>query len=329
MKLGTLSLENNLILAPLLNVTTGPYRQFCRKINKIGLVSVPMLYTKRIEKNPSSVELYLHNIEEERPISIQLIGSNILTLKKSLDFLSSYKFDILDINAGCPSKRAIKAKEGGYLLKDLELLSSILDTAVKYSPQPVSLKIRTGFNYRDNLKNIIKVLKNSGIGFLIIHGRSIQAKFDSSMLNLDAIKEIKNALSIPIIGNGDIDNPIFAKEFLDYTNVDALMIGRGSMGNPEIFKQVDEYLTNSKLVTFENDLKKMEKLGSIYEKCIDEFLKESTSLHYTPEEYKFIELKRNIIWLTKGITDSVNIRIKIARTKNIYDLKEKLAEIYY
>ncbi len=328
MKLGTLSLENNLILAPLLDITTSPYRRFCRKLNKVGLVSVPMLYTKRIEKNPRSIEQYLHKIEEERPVSIQLIGSNGLALKKSIDFLSSYKFDILDINAGCPSKRAIRAKEGGYLLKDLDSLNSILNIAVKYSSQPVSLKIRTGFTHNDNLREIIQTLKNSGISYLIIHGRSIQAKFNGSMLNLDAIKEIKNSLNIPIIGNGDIDNPIFAKEFLDYTNVDALMIGRGSMGNPEIFKQVDEFLTNSKLVKFENNLHKWKDFGNIYESCIDDYLKDNPNLLYCAEEYKFRELKRNMIWLTKGINDSVNIRVKIARTKNLYDLKEKLAEIY-
>ena len=115
MKLGTLQLENRYILAPMLNVSTSPYRRFCRKFQKIGLVSVPMQYTKKIEKDPKSVERELIKIEEERPISIQLIGSVLKALKASIIHLESYNFDIIDINAGCPSQRAIKAKEGGYL----------------------------------------------------------------------------------------------------------------------------------------------------------------------------------------------------------------------
>ena len=116
MKLGTLNLQNRYILAPMLNVTTAPYRRFCRKFQSIGLVSVPMLYTKRIEKDPKSVEKDLYKIEQERPISVQLIGSDPNALKNTIDHLNSYKFDILDLNAGCPSKRAIKAQEGGYLI---------------------------------------------------------------------------------------------------------------------------------------------------------------------------------------------------------------------
>jgi len=123
MKLGSLSLENNLILAPLLEVTTAPYRRFCRKLNKVGLVCIPMLYSKRIETSPHTIEHLLHKIEEERPISIQLVGSDIQAIKKSLDFLENYNFDVLDINAGCPSKRAIRAQEGGYLLNDLNKLN--------------------------------------------------------------------------------------------------------------------------------------------------------------------------------------------------------------
>jgi tRNA-dihydrouridine synthase len=288
-----------------------------------------MLYTKRIEMNSHSIEQSLYKIEEERPISIQLIGSDVIALKKSFDFLSSYKFDVLDINAGCPSKRAIRAKEGGYLLQDIDLLNSIINVAIKYSPKPVSLKIRTGFNHSNIQNSLINVLKNSGIVYLTIHGREVKDKFDNSLLNLKAIKEMKELLNIPIIGNGDIDNPISAKKFLEYTNVDALMIGRGSMGNPGIFDQIEKYLVKSELKMFENNLKQMEDYGILYEKILDNFLVGYPKLPYSPENYKFIELKRNLIWLTKSIPNSTNIRIIIAHTKNLYDLKQKLVEIYH
>ena len=328
MKMGPLSLKNNLFLAPMLNITTGPYRRFCRILNNIGLVSLPMLYAKRIETNPKSVERDLYKIEQERPISIQIIGSNIPALKNSLDFLSSYEFDLLDINAGCPSRRAIKAKEGGYLLNDLRLLTSILKVVIKFSPKPVSLKIRIGFQNLDNFEKLVQTIKNSEIALLIVHGRKVQDKFTNSTLDLEAIKRLKEALNIPIVGNGDIDNPIFAKKFLDYTKADALMIGRGSIGNPEIFSQIENYFLCAKLEKFENNLNKVEQYGKLYEQCIDEYLFDNNTLPYSPERYKFIELKRNMIWLTKQIENSTNIRIKIAQSVNLDDLKGKLSEIF-
>jgi tRNA-dihydrouridine synthase B len=321
MKLGTLSLENNLMLAPLLEVTSAPYRRFCRKLNKIGMVCVPMLYTKRVEKSPHTIEHLLHKIEEERPLSIQLIGSNIEALKKSIAFLESYKFDVLDINAGCPSKRAIKAEEGGYLLKDLPKLKLVLDTVIKHSSFPVSLKIRTGFNSK-NTKGIVKIIEQSGIEFLTIHGRTVRDKFDETKLDLDSIHEVKSLLSIPIVGNGDIDSYKTAKEFSIYTEVDALMIGRGSIGNPTIFKQIEN------MEGFKNNRSIMQKNIILYEQCIDEYLEGISKFPYIIERYKYTELKRNAIWLTKNIPNSRELRIKLGHTKNLSELRTRLNEIF-
>jgi tRNA-dihydrouridine synthase B len=153
MKLGSLELKNILMLAPMLEVTTGPYRRFCRQISgDVGLVCVPMLYTKRIEKKPSSVETDLHKIEGENPISVQLIGSDTESIKKSVLYLESYDFDIIDFNAGCPSRRAVRSREGGYLLNDLTNLANLVSIIIKFSSKPVSLKVRNGFqNFHDYL----------------------------------------------------------------------------------------------------------------------------------------------------------------------------------
>ncbi|MFX1419135.1 MAG: tRNA dihydrouridine synthase [Promethearchaeota archaeon] len=327
MKLGPLNLENRYILAPMLNVTTAPYRRFCRKLQKIGLVYVPMLYTKKIEKNPKSLEKDLYKIEEEKPIGVQLIGSDSVALKKAIDYLDSYKFDILDFNAGCPSKRAIKAQEGGYLMKDLERLSLLIKTAVKYSSRPVSLKIRTGFEKPVKTEKLTKIINNSGIDLLIIHARTVLSKFNGGALDLDTVKSLKERLMIPIVGNGNIFNPITAKHFIDYTDVDALMIGRESMGNPEIFNQVHEYLTKGKEVLSKKNLDLVKIYIRIYEESIDEFL--NGTLHpINTEEMKFIELKRNAIWITKDIKNSSNFRIQISRTKNLKQLKTTIEDIF-
>jgi len=323
MKLGSLKLENRYILAPMLNVSTPPYRRFCRKFQKIGLVSVPMQYTKKIEKDPKSLERELIKIEEERPISIQLIGSDLKALKESINHLESYNFDIIDINAGCPSQRSIKAKEGGYLMKNLEQLKILIENTVKYSSKPVSLKIRTGFEKPIKVEEMAKIINNSGIDFLTIHARTVKSKFYDGAIDLETVKILKEKSLIPIIGNGDIKDGLSAKHFIDYTNVDALMIGRESMGNPEIFDQIHEYLTHGKEIPFKNSMEKMKKLIHIFEKGINEYLN-GFSHPQGNEGIKFIELKRNAIWLTKNIENSTKLRINLSKTKNINQLKSIL-----
>ena len=326
MRLGKLNLKNNLILAPMQNVTTGPYRRFCRKFHEIGLVCVPMFYSKGIANNPELLEYELHEIEKERPISIQLIGSEPESIRKSIEYLESYKFDVLDINAGCPSKRAINSFQGGYLLKDLSKLEEVLNVAVKFSSNPVSLKTRIGFKNQFDLGVFQKIINNSGIEFLTIHARTVKKRLDSSSLNLDVLKKLKELISIPIVGNGDITNPKFAKFFLDYTKVDAIMIGRGSMGNPEIFYQIHEYLTKGNEIPFKNNLKLMDEYVRIYKKVLDDYVN-GIELNFAIDEYKFIELKRNSIWLTKEIKCSTEIRRKISKAKNLKHLFNLISSI--
>lgn len=328
MKLGTLSIDNNLLLAPMQEVTTAPYRRFCRKFQKIGLVYVPMIYIKKIEKSPNSFITDLYKIEEERPISIQLIGSDPEALKKTIISLESYKFDMLDINAGCPSKRAIRAKEGAFLLEDLDKLANLINIALKFSSRPVSLKIRIGVKEITDLNKLIRVVNNSALEFLIVHGRTVKNKFEKSQLDLETIKSIKERLNIPVIGNGDIDSPTKASMFLDYTDVDALMIGRGSMGNPEIFNQINYFLKKERYMPFKNDIYKMQKNIQLYEDCIDEFINNVFIISHSIDDYKFNELKRNSIWLTKNIEDATLIRKIISNAKNLRELKEMLQKIY-
>ena len=327
MKLGTLELANRYILAPMQNVTTAPYRRFCRKFHEIGLVSVPMIYAKRIAKNPNFLEHELCKIEEERPISIQLIGSDLDALKKSIDSLESYNFDVLDINAGCPSRRAIKAKEGGYLMKNLDLLNEIIQVVVKNCSKPISLKIRTGFEQPVDLDNIVKIANFSGISFLIIHARTVRSKFNDETLDLETIRSLKQKLTIPLVGNGNITDPKIAKHFIDYTNVDALMIGRESMGNPKIFQQIHQYLIEGKLAFFKNDESIMREYLNIYENIIDDFLS-NTLVPYGNEDFKLIELKRNAIWLTKEIENSTLFRTQLSKARTLKQLRMTLENFF-
>ena len=320
MKLGSLNLKNNLILAPLMNITTPVYRRFCRHFSEIGLVCAPMLYTKRLMKNPKFVEHELYKIEEERPISIQLIGSEPKSLIKAIEYLESYKFDVLDLNAGCPSKRAIKGKDGGYLLNDLKKLGELVNICLKYSSRPVSLKSRLGFETSDNISELAKLINNTELDFVTIHARSVKSGFNESTLNIEALKQLRKMINIPLVGNGDINDPKMAEYLLDYTKADAIMIGRGSMGYPEIFSHIHEFLTKGLEFSHNNSINLMKKFADLYEKYIDKVL-EGNTLEYPHEDYKFVELKRNAIWLTKNIKDSTSIRRKLSNTKNIEQLK--------
>jgi tRNA-dihydrouridine synthase B len=329
MKLGNIHLSNNLILAPMQNVSTGPFRRFCRDLSKeIGLVCVPMLYTKRIVQKPKSVENDLIKIEEEHPISVQLIGSNADDLKKSIEFLESYKFDVLDLNAGCPSKRAVSAKEGGYLMQDFKTLNDLLKTAVKYSSKPVSIKIRSGYSDHFEIKELSSILNDSNIQFVVIHGRTVKERFQDSRIGYEFIKKLKSALTIPLIGNGDIFSPEDAQLFLDKTGVDGLMVGRGCIGYPEIFSQINNHLNNIETEPLQNSLFKMKKEIELFDKILDGFLNDGVNLGYPKEMYKFTELYKNSIWLSKGIENSTEIRGKLSKTKSLKELKKELEIIF-
>ncbi len=313
----------NLFLAPLQNVTTAPFRNFCRYFFEIGLVCTPMLYMKRLSKSPKSITHELHRIEKETPISVQIIGNDPDDLITSINFLESYKFDILDINAGCPSKRALNSKEGGYLLKDLNRLKLLLKIAVKHSSRPISLKTRIGYDNTDNIEKLGKIINESGIEFVTIHARTVLNKFNDKKLDLEKIKKLKEIVNIPLVGNGDVNDPISAKKFLEETNVDALMIGRGAMGRPEIFSHIHDYIVNGEFKKFENYYGNLKQNMKIYETMIDNFLK-GAPLRYAFEHYKLAELKRNAIWFTKYIEDSSPIRAELGKAKTIEDLKNRI-----
>lgn len=327
MKLGTVDLENKYLLAPLENVSTSPFRRFCREFFNIGLVYVPMVHTKRLKSSPKSFDHELYKIEEEKPISVQLIGSDTESLEKAIDYLESYKFDVLDINAGCPSKRAIKLKKGGYLTKDLPLLKELLDTALKHSSRPVSLKTRVGFSNSSNIEELAKLANDSGIEFLTVHARPVTSRYSVESLDLNAMKRLKELLSIPLVGNGDIINPESAKHFIDYTNVDAIMIGRGAIGNPEIFKRISMFLLKGEYLPLENNISIMKKNIFLYKRIIDEFL-EGISLKHSNEGFKLLELKRNSIWLTRDIENSTILREKLSSARSLNQLETILDDIF-
>jgi tRNA-dihydrouridine synthase B len=177
-----------------------------------------------------------------------------------------------------------------------------------------------------DIKEFSKIINNSGIDFLIIHARTVKSNFIKGTIDLETVRKLKKKLRIPLIGNGDISNPITAKYFIDYTKVDALMIGRESMGNPMIFDQIHNYFTKDEEASFKNNGIILNNYFNIYEEIIDKFL-EGIRYSHGNDKFKFNELKKNAIWLTKGIEKSTAIRTRLSKAKKLVEIKIILKEV--
>jgi tRNA-dihydrouridine synthase B len=232
------------------------------------------------------------------------------------------------LNAGCPSKRALHSKEGGYLMKDFGTLNTLIKTAVKFSSRPVSIKIRSGYLDHFKIHKFASILNDSNVQFVVIHGRAVKERYKDSKVDYEFIKKLKSALTIPLIGNGDIFSPEDAKFFLEKTGVDGLMIGRGCIGFPEIFSQIYNHLSNVENEPFQNNFVRMQRNLDIYEEIIDKFLDNGKNLGYPEEAFKFAELYRNSIWLSKGIRNSTEIRRSLSKTKSLEELSKELEKIF-
>jgi len=165
----------------------------------------------------------------------------------------------------------------------------------------------------------------SGIDFLTIHGRTVKGRYLDSTLDLNTIKKIKSLVKIPVVGNGNIDGGLTAEKFLEFTKVDALMIGRVSMGNPEIFKQINQYFSKGIEPKCENSLSEVRKYLKLYEECVDEFLDDAIDMPFSHEKFKLMELRRNAIWFTKNIQDAISLRTQISKIKNLEELRDLIA----
>jgi tRNA-dihydrouridine synthase B len=311
LKIGNVELENNIILAPMAGVTDLPFRIICEEF-KPGLVCTEMVSSKAIFYNDQKTKKLLNMIGEEIPISVQIFGSDIETMGYAAKYVSSFA-NIVDINMGCPAPKVVKNGDGSKLLLDLKKAEQIIESVVKNSTVPVTLKFRKGWD-ADHIvaADIAKIAENAGISAITIHGRT-KTEFYSGKADLNIIKKVKESVKIPVIGNGDIVDEESALKMFENTGVDGIMIGRGSFGNPWIFSRIKYYLqTGEKLPSVTNE----EKLR-IIKKHIDLLVKEKgeiTGIH---------EMRKHVAWYTKNLKNSSEFRNSINTIEN----KEKLLDV--
>ena len=250
--------------------------------------------------------------QDERPLSIQLFGSDIVALEKAAKIVEPF-FDIIDYNMGCPAPHITKQMAGGALLQNSSLTQEIFKTLVNSVKRPISLKMRIGVNESNKLlfQDIAKIAEREGIQMITLHPRTVSQGY-SGHSDWDMIKKLKQIVSVPIIGNGDITSPEIAKKVLDYTGCDYVMIGRGAMGNPFIFEQINDYLDYGRYKQY-----------SIHDR-LNAFVQyiEATSKY----NIRFVNIKQQAIRFTKGVVGGSVLRKRLSEANNIDELTKLLVQ---
>jgi nifR3 family TIM-barrel protein len=307
-------------LAPMAGVSDPALRLQCKKMGA-GLVvteftNIHSIIAKesQLKERMQTIQEFIEYSDEERPLSIQLFGSDLTALEKAAKIVEPY-FDIIDYNMGCPAPHITRQMAGGALLQEVNLTQQIFSTLVNAVKKPVTLKIRSGVTDASKFlfREIAEIAEDEGIKMITLHPRTVSQGY-SGTADWDMIKELKEISSVPIVGNGDIITPEDAKNMIDNTNCDYVMIGRGAMGNPFLFEQINDYLkTNSY-----NEYSFKDRLDSFFD-----------YLHLTNQyKIKFANIKGQAMRFTKGMKGGSKLRSKITFSKNIEELEKIMTDAY-
>ena len=314
MKIGNIELQGQVILAPMAGVCNSAFRKICKEMGA-SLVCAEMVSDKGMIYNSKKTEDMLYFEEVERPISQQIFGSDKDTFVEAAKRVYEImKPDIIDINMGCPvPKVAVKSQAGSALLKNPKLIEEIVTAVVQAVPVPVTVKIRSGWDFNSiNAVEVAKICEKSGAKAITVHPRT-RSQLYSGKADLNIIKEVKENVNIPVIGNGDIVDIESAKHMLEFTKCDAIMIGRGVLGNPWLIKQIDTYLKKGTIIEKPSMLEKIE----MCYKHLDYLLK------IKPERIAILEMRSHIAWYIKGIPNYKEVQNLCFKCKT----KEEMLEI--
>ncbi len=314
-KIGNVVLDNNVVLAPMAGVTDLPFRLLCKE-QGAGLICTEMVSAKAISFHNKNTVALLETAPQERPVSLQLFGSDPDIISEMAAYIEERPFDILDINMGCPVPKVAGNGEGSALMKNPKLVEEIISKTVRAIKKPVTIKIRKGFSPDCvNAVEIARIAEASGASAIAVHGRT-REQYYSGRADWDIIRQVKEAVSIPVIGNGDVDSPQSAGKMLEETGCDAVMIGRAARGNPWLFRQICAYLETGVL------LPKPEK-----EEVKAMMLRHARmQIEYKGDYTGMREMRKHISWYTAGYPNSAKLRGAVNAVETYEQLETLLNE---
>ena len=311
-KIGNVEISNNIFLAPMAGVTDMPFRRLCKEFGA-GMIYTEMASSKAVHYGSEKTKGIYEVFEDERPIGIQIFGSDPDVMAETASELSEYA-DIIDINMGCPANKIVKNGEGSALMKNLKLAEEIITKVVRASRVPVTVKMRKGWDDTHvNAVELAQIAESSGAKLITVHGRTREDMY-SGEADLDIIKKVKDSVRIPVIGNGDITSGEKAKKMFEVTGCDGIMIGRGAQGNPWIFKSILEYLENGKLLPE----------PGINDKINMALKHLKLSKEYKGEYVAVRDMRKHIAWYLKGVPGNSQLKETINREDNIEEVEKIL-----
>ena len=310
-KIGNVEIDNKVVLAPMAGVCNSAFRRIVKEMG-CGLIYAEMVSDKAIFYNNQKTIDMLYMTDYERPISQQIFGSDKESFVSAAKYIYEHMHpDIIDINMGCPvPKVALRAQAGSALLKNPSKIKEIVESVVNSVPIPVTVKIRSGWDFNSiNAVEVAQICEKAGASAICIHARTRSQGY-SGKADWSVIKAVKDSVNIPVIGNGDVVDCFSAKRMIDETGCDAVMIGRASLGNPWIFKEVNEYLEKGTVLDKPSSIDRVDMCLKHFKYLVD--LKD--------DKVAVLEIRNHIAWYLKGIKGSNEVKNKVYMTKDINEI---------